>query len=143
MTRAMPNSEVPTSAAAAAAIRAAQAPRIAIEHIAPSVDGGRFNTKGVVGQLIAVSADIFVDGHDQLAARVVWQAQGDRDWQATAMAAAGNDRWTGSFVPTRTGPHRFVIEAWIASWASFRSELTKNIAPACRPCWRSRKAGAG
>ncbi|WP_028079535.1 alpha-1,4-glucan--maltose-1-phosphate maltosyltransferase [Solimonas soli] len=102
------------------------APRIAIERIAPAVDGGRFAAKAVVGQPVELGADIFIDGHDQLAARVLWQRVGEREWQAAPLRPVGNDRWSGRFVPQRTGLHRYVVEAWLDTWASYRSELAKK-----------------
>src|SRR3546814_15520751 len=67
-----------------------------------------------------------MDGNDQLAAQVLWQAEGEREWQRATLSATGNDRWTGHFTPQRCGLHRFIIEAWLDVWASFRAELDKK-----------------
>jgi starch synthase (maltosyl-transferring) len=45
-------------------------PRIVIEGPQPTVDGGRWPAKRVVGDLVEVSADIFRDGHEKLRAVV-------------------------------------------------------------------------
>src|SRR3546814_6491289 len=66
-----------------------------------------------VDQAVRVTADIFMDGHDQLAAQVLWQAEGEREWQRATLSATGNDRWTGHFTPQRCGLHRFIVEAWL------------------------------
>ena len=42
--------------------------RVAIERVTPELDGGRFPVKRIVGDVLTVEADIFVDGHDKLAA---------------------------------------------------------------------------
>src|SRR3546814_20627766 len=68
--------DVPLPSALAAALTA---PRIVIEKISPNVDGGRFAAKAIVDQAVRVTADIFMDGHDQLAAQVLWQAEGERE----------------------------------------------------------------
>ena len=102
------------------------APRLAIEHISPSVDGGRFPAKGVVGQSVTVEADVFGDGHEQIAARLRWQAAGEHVWHAAPMQALGNDRWRAHFRPGQAVPHRFVIEAWIDVWASYCGDLRKK-----------------
>src|SRR3546814_11322660 len=67
-----------------------------------------------------------MDGNDQLAAQVLWQAEGEREWQRATLSATGNDRWTGHFTPQRCGLHRFIVEAWLDVWASFRAELDKK-----------------
>ena len=43
-------------------------PRVIIEAVEPQVDGGRFPIKRVVGEKVAVSADIYKEGHDKRAA---------------------------------------------------------------------------
>jgi starch synthase (maltosyl-transferring) len=43
-------------------------PRVIIEAVEPRVDGGRFPIKRVVGEKVVVSADIYKEGHDKLAA---------------------------------------------------------------------------
>ena len=46
---------------------------IVIEHVRPAVDDGRYPAKRVVGDVLAVSADIFKEGHDLLAARICYR----------------------------------------------------------------------
>ena len=41
-------------------------PRIVIEGVTPEIDGGRFPIKRIIGDKVAVEADIFADGHDVL-----------------------------------------------------------------------------
>jgi starch synthase (maltosyl-transferring) len=92
---------------------AMEAPRIRIEQVNPSVDNGALPAKGVVGQRIVVEADIYMDGHDPLAARLIWRGPGTLEEQSVAMAPLGNDRWRAEFTPARTGRHRFNVEAWV------------------------------
>src|SRR6266516_3598903 len=47
---------------------AAHARRVIVEHVRPAIDGGRFAIKRTVGERVDVSADIFADGHDVVAA---------------------------------------------------------------------------
>jgi starch synthase (maltosyl-transferring) len=46
--------------------------RVAIERVRPEIDGGRFAIKRVVGDTVVVEADVFTDGHDQIACQVVY-----------------------------------------------------------------------
>ena len=44
--------------------------KLVIEHVQPALDGGSYAVKHVLGDVCRVSADIYRDGHDLLAARV-------------------------------------------------------------------------
>ncbi|HEX2148333.1 MAG TPA: maltotransferase domain-containing protein [Pseudorhizobium sp.] len=105
---------------------AAAAPRLAIEKIAPSVDEGRFSVKRVVGERVRVEADIFGDGHDPLAAALIWRAADEEDWQEVRMQLFENDRWYAEFTPRRMGRHEYVVEAWKNLFAIFRYEFGKK-----------------
>ena len=50
----------------------ASAPQLVIENVSPKLDGGRYPIKRVIGNVIDVSADIFKDGHDLIAARLFY-----------------------------------------------------------------------
>jgi len=100
-----------------------EAPRVAIERITPSVDGGAFAIKRVVGQRITVGADIVTDGHDIVAAELLWKAADEKDWARLALAPIGNDRWQATFAPKRIGRHLYTIEAWRDDYASLVHEI--------------------
>ncbi len=104
------------------------APRIAIEAIAPAVDGGRFPAKCIAGGLVRVTADILIDGHQKLAAVVTWRPADTVPWQEVQMMLIGNDRWAGEFPATRIGLYQFSVEAWVDLFASFVDELGKKHA---------------
>ncbi|KAA0687998.1 alpha-1,4-glucan--maltose-1-phosphate maltosyltransferase [Neorhizobium sp. P12A] len=119
----------PMVAAEAGALSLTQAtslPRIAIETVAPAVDGGRFPVKRVIGDRVVVEADIFADGHDVLAAALLYRAGDQAEWCETRMALLENDRWQGAFLLDRIGRFEFCIEAWKNPFAIFRHELLKK-----------------
>jgi starch synthase (maltosyl-transferring) len=114
------------------------ATRIAIEAIAPAVpdgnhaDGkhadrnqadGDYAVKRVVGEPVPVTADIVADGHEVLAAALLWRSADDPTWQREPMRLVTNDRWTASFTPARVGPYRYTVEAWWDVWGTFRHDL--------------------
>jgi starch synthase (maltosyl-transferring) len=122
-----PAAQIRPDVPAAALARALDAPRIAIERVSPCVDGGRYPVKAVVGQEVAVEADIFMDGHDEIGAQLLWWAEG-RSPERVPMRALGNDRWAASFTPRTMGRHGYTIEAWLDHWATYRTELGKKAA---------------
>jgi starch synthase (maltosyl-transferring) len=111
-----------------AALRAATAPRIAIEAVTPAIDGGRFAAKGIVGDAVEVEADIFIDGHDALAASLLWRSADESEWRRAPLTLADNDRWRGTFRSRRVGRHHFVVEAWLDRWTSLCHDIEKKHA---------------
>ncbi|SDP99179.1 alpha-1,4-glucan--maltose-1-phosphate maltosyltransferase [Ectopseudomonas guguanensis] len=102
-------------------------PRLAIEAVQPIVEGGRFASKCLCGRPLPVSAVIFSDGHEQLAADLLWRASGAASWQRAPMQALGNDRWSATLLIEQMGRGEFAIEAWLDVYASFRQELVKKL----------------
>lgn len=102
-------------------------PRIAIEAVQPIIEGGRFASKCLSGRPLPVSAVIFSDGHEQLAADLLWRAGGEATWQRTPMQALGNDRWSAELRIDQQGRGEFAIEAWLDVYVSFRQELVKKL----------------
>jgi len=99
------------------------AQRIGIEAVQPQVPGGQFAIKRVVGEEVAVSADVIADGHDVLAAELLWAAADEAEWHRVPMRLVVNDRWEARFVPDRVGRHRYTIQAWWDAWGTFRHDL--------------------
>ena len=91
-----------------------------IEDVYPLIDGGRFPVKRVVGERVDVWADIYRDGHDVIAAELVWRLERDREWRREPMTFHSNDRWGGSFVPDAPGRYVYAIEAWTDEFASWQ-----------------------
>ena len=47
-----------------------------IRRISPSLDNARFAVKRAVGETITVRADVFKDGHDEMAVMLKWRQVG-------------------------------------------------------------------
>lgn len=101
---------------------ALSAPRIAIENIEPSIDQGRFPAKRTVGEYVRVEADVFADGHDELAVRLLWRTADARNWNELPMTAIGNDRWRVELPLLRLGTYHFTVEA---RWDDFSTLLVR------------------
>ena len=56
-----------------------------IEDIYPLIDGGQFPVKRIVGEPIEVWADIYRDGHEVIAAALIWRREQDHEWRRTPM----------------------------------------------------------
>ena len=102
--------------------------RVAIERVSPEIDGGRFAIKRVVGESVIVEADIFADGHDQPACRILYWQGTEKEPQSSPMLPLVNDRWQGDFRATQIGTYRYTVEGWTDRFKTWRDDLGKRIA---------------
>jgi starch synthase (maltosyl-transferring) len=102
--------------------------RVAIEEVIPQIDAGRYPVCRIAGDEVQVTAAIFADGHDHLAARLLYRHGSERRWRSTPMTATSNDLWTGSFRVEKLGAWNFTIEGWIDHFDTWASDLTKRLA---------------
>ena len=105
------------------AIAAAALSPIVIERVSPSVNGGVFAAKHVVGRPLVIEADIFADGHDLLAAEVLWWSADEDERRSAKLTHIANDRWRATLTPDRIGRHYFSIEAWRDEYGSLAHGL--------------------
>ena len=96
--------------------------RIVIDDPRPRTPGGH-PAKAVIGESVRVSADVFRDGHDILAARVKWRPVGEAKWRDVAMRPLGNDRWEAVVEPGALGLHEYVVEAWTDRLATLAHDI--------------------
>ena len=101
--------------------------RAVIENVQPSVDGGRFPVKRIVGDALVVEADCFADGHDVVAAMLMWRKRGAADWRRTPMAPLVNDRWRASFVVDALGSWEYTVCAWVDPFRSWLHDFSRRV----------------
>src|SRR6266700_3942421 len=102
-------------------------PSVVIENLQPLIEGGRYPIKRIVGEDLAVEADIFKDGHDVVAAVLKWRVLGKREWRETPMTFVDNDRWRGVCTLFDEAIHEYTVEAWTDTFRSWQSEFEKKI----------------
>ncbi|MEW2120041.1 maltotransferase domain-containing protein, partial [Streptomyces sp. NPDC005474] len=83
--------------------------------------GGRRPAKAVVGEPFEVSATVFREGHDAVAANVVLRDPKGRPGRWTPMRelAPGTDRWGATVEADAPGEWTYTVEAWgdpISTW---------------------------
>ncbi len=102
--------------------------RVIIENVQPAIDGGRFPIRRAVGDAVQVTAHIFVDGHDRLAAELMFRKQGEGDWQSQPMVLLNNDEWYSVFRVTETGHYEYTVQAWLDRFQTWLSGVGKKSA---------------
>lgn len=102
--------------------------RVVIARVSPELDGGRYPIKAIPGDVIAVEADIFADGHDYLTAVLLYKHIDEPSWTEAAMTLLVNDRWGASFVVEKQGRYLYTFEAWVDHPGSWQHEIHLKVA---------------
>ncbi|MGW1756204.1 alpha-1,4-glucan--maltose-1-phosphate maltosyltransferase [Streptomyces mirabilis] len=95
--------------------------RIPVVDVRPLVLQGRRPAKAVVGEVFEVTATVFREGHDAVAANVVLRDPEGRTgpWTPMRELAPGTDRWGATVCAGTTGHWTYTVEAWsdpVSTW---------------------------
>ncbi|MFE1115942.1 alpha-1,4-glucan--maltose-1-phosphate maltosyltransferase [Streptomyces rochei] len=95
--------------------------RIPVRDVHPVVDHGRRPAKAVAGETFEVTASVFREGHDAVAANVVLKDPEGRPgpWTPMRELAPGSDRWGAEVTPDAPGEWTYRVEAWsdpVTTW---------------------------
>ncbi|WUQ74554.1 alpha-1,4-glucan--maltose-1-phosphate maltosyltransferase [Streptomyces sp. NBC_00224] len=98
--------------------------RIPVLDVRPAVDCGRRPAKAVAGETFMVTATVFREGHDSVAANVVLRDPRGRPgpWTPMRELAPGSDRWGAEVTPAAEGRWSYTVEAWsdpVATWRRY------------------------
>ncbi len=103
--------------------------RLGLTDIAPVVSRGRYPARAVIGEQVPIAATVFREGHDAVAANVVWKGPDGAKGPFTRMqpGTPGTDRWHATVVPTAQGRWTFVIEAWSDPLSTWRHAVEVKL----------------
>ncbi|WP_328886995.1 alpha-1,4-glucan--maltose-1-phosphate maltosyltransferase [Streptomyces sp. NBC_00316] len=98
--------------------------RIPVLDVRPLVDCGRRPAKAVVGETFQVTATVFREGHDAVAANAVLRDPSGRPgpWTPMYELAPGTDRWGADVTPDSEGRWTYTVEAWsdpVTTWRQY------------------------
>jgi len=100
-----------------------------VEDVKPSVDGGRYPIKRVVGEEVKVVAACFAHGHEHVACAVRYRIKGERAWREVAMEPLGNDLWSAAFTVDRVGTWEYLVACWIDHLTAWRDGFARRTDP--------------
>ncbi|MGW3655269.1 alpha-1,4-glucan--maltose-1-phosphate maltosyltransferase [Streptomyces sp. NPDC005151] len=95
--------------------------RIPVLDVRPLVDCGRRPAKAVAGETFQVTATVFGEGHEAVAANAVLRDPSGRPgpWTPMRELAPGTDRWGADVTPDSEGHWTYTVEAWsdpVTTW---------------------------
>ncbi len=102
--------------------------RVVIEELQPQVNGGRYPAKCILGDHVTVTAAIFSDGHDHVAARLLYRHSSQRRWKTAPFTALPNDTWTARFPVDKLGTWMYTVEGWVDHFDTWVHDLGKRLA---------------
>jgi len=103
--------------------------RIPVVEVGPIVEGGRWPTKAVVGEVVPVRATVFREGHDAVAATAVLVAPDGTDHTSVRMrdVAPGLDLMLAHVVPDAEGLWGFRVEGWSDPYGTWEHDATIKV----------------
>jgi len=101
--------------------------RVIIENISPAINSGNHAVKAVTAERIPVSADVYGDGHDIVAASVLYKHEKERKWKEARLSPGSNDRWHGSLTVEKQGYYHFKIEAWVDHGLNWQHGIGRKL----------------
>ncbi|MGJ8745325.1 alpha-1,4-glucan--maltose-1-phosphate maltosyltransferase [Polaribacter sp.] len=101
--------------------------RIVVENISPQINCGEISVKRVVNEIVNVTADVLVDGHDVLQANLLYKHQTDTSWSEIRMSPTFNDEYTASFTTEKQGYYSYKVEGWVDYFLNWQHGLERKI----------------
>ena len=106
--------------------------RFGITNVSPvisSTSAAEFPARAVVGEPFPVSATVFREGHDAIAASVVLRTAKRAVRSVTRMhpGTPGTDRWHATIAADAEGPWSFAVEAWSDPMSTWHHAITVKI----------------
>ncbi len=101
--------------------------RVVIEGVYPEIDGGSFPVTRTLGDKVRVEADIVADGHELIAADLLYRREQDASWRSARMTPLANDRWRGEFQVLELGRYIYAIQAWVDRFRTWQWDLKKRV----------------
>jgi starch synthase (maltosyl-transferring) len=101
--------------------------RTVISNVTPQIECGSFAIKRIIGECISVTADIFTDGHTEVAAALLFRHADQREWRSVPMEFLENDRWLGCFTVDTLGLYFYTLTSWIDAFGTWQRDLQKKL----------------
>lgn len=101
--------------------------RVIITNVSPKVEEGKFPAKSAIHESFKISADVFSDGHDEIAASAFVRKVNDAEWIEHPLHFVINDHWETTHKASDTGNYEFKINGWVDHYTTWKKGLKKKF----------------
>lgn len=101
--------------------------RIVVENITPQINSGKICIKRVVDEIVNVTADVLVDGHDVLQTNLLFKHKSDKRWSKIRMSPTFNDEYTATFHTSKQGFYSYKVEGWVDYILNWQHGLKRKM----------------
>ena len=103
--------------------------RFGIDDVRPQVSGRTLPAKAVVGEVVPISALVWREGHDAIAATLVLVSPSGEQFSAPMHQEVYRPDYVhGIFIPREKGLWRYRVDAWSDVMATWRNAVEKKLA---------------
>ena len=100
--------------------------RVVITAVQPQVDGGQWPIKRTVGETVAVTAGVIVDGHDRLAVELRYRHEAGPE-HGVRMTPGPNDEYSGAFDVAELGRYTYRVRAWVDRFGTWSDQFRRRV----------------
>jgi len=101
--------------------------RVVLVSVSPQVDGGRWPIQRSVGETVEVVAGVIVDGHEKVAAELLWRHDDEGEVQRAPLRLRYNDEYVGRFRVTELGRYRYKVRAWLDAFGTWQDQFRRRV----------------
>jgi starch synthase (maltosyl-transferring) len=101
--------------------------RVVIDYVSPQINGGEFFIKRVVNEIVIINAHVLGDGHDVIAASVLYKHESEKKWSETRLHPIVNDEWQTSFIVRKQGFYAYKIQGWVDYALNWQHGIERKI----------------
>ena len=101
--------------------------RVVIDFVSPKINNGEFFIKRVVNEIINVDAHVIADGHDVIAASVLYKHESASKWQEVRMQPTFNNEWKAALTVEKQGFYTYKVEGWVDYALNWQHGIERKI----------------
>ncbi|WP_299336176.1 alpha-1,4-glucan--maltose-1-phosphate maltosyltransferase [uncultured Psychroserpens sp.] len=101
--------------------------RVVIDAVSPQINCGEFFIKRIVNEIVNIDAHVLVDGHDVIAASVLYKHEKERKWSEARMHHIENDEWKSSFTVNKQGFYTYKVQGWVDYALNWQHGIERKI----------------
>ena len=101
--------------------------RVVIDFVSPKINNGEFFIKRVVNEIVNVDAHVIADGHDVIAASVLYKHESASKWQEVRMQPTFNNEWKAAFTVEKQGFYTYKVEGWVDYALNWQHGIERKI----------------